>query len=144
MLWGFMRPTVTGHAVEDGGYAIEAAGSAQFVTFITFALVTGALGLCLGLAIFAQRRGQGLAMLLWAGVCALAGAASFYVFGGITATHPPENPGDVVEFAPNFSPAVAWAVAPFLAMFSYWCTAFMSSDADWEIADEVQREVTLT
>lgn len=133
-LWGFMRPTMTGHAVDGGGYAIEAVGNAQFVAFMTFALVTGFLGLCLGLAAFSQRRGRGLTMLLWVGLCALTGAASFYVFGGITATHPPENPGDVVEFAPNFSPAVAWAVAPFLAMFSYWCTAFISSDADWEAA----------
>ena len=148
-LWGFMRPTMTGRAVEGGGYAIEAVGNAQFVAFMTFALVTGFLGLCLGLAAFVQRRGRGLAMLLWVGACAFAGAVSFYVFGGITATHPPENPGDVVEFAPSFSPAVAWAVAPFLAMFSYWCTAFISSDADWEVvgreaADEPQREVTPT
>ncbi|MCZ9295620.1 hypothetical protein [Corynebacterium yonathiae] len=131
VLWGLFRPTLTGREVEDGGYAIESMGSAQFIAFITFALITGLLGLLLGLGAYLRRQGRGLSMLLWVGVCALAGAASFYVFGGATATHPPENPGEVVEFAPNFSPAISWAVAPFMAMFSYWSTAFVSADDDW-------------
>ena len=130
-LWGLFRPTLAGHEVDDGGYALEAMGSAQFIAFITFALITGLLGLLLGLGAYLRRQERGLSMLLWVGVCALAGAASFYVFGGVTATHPPENPGEFVEFAPKFSPAISWAVAPFMAMFSYWSTAFVSSDDDW-------------
>ena len=36
-LWGLFRPTLTGHEVDDGGYAIDAMGNAQFIAFITFA-----------------------------------------------------------------------------------------------------------
>lgn len=130
-VWGLFRPTLIGREVDDGGYAIDAMGNAQFIAFITFALITGVLGLLLGLIAYLPRQARGLSMLLWVGVCALAGAASFHVFGGVTATHPPEIPGEVVEFAPSFSPAIAWAVAPFMAMFAYWSTAFVSADEDW-------------
>ena len=61
----------------------------------------------------------------WVGVACVAGAAAFYVFGGVTATSPPEHPGDVVEFVPKFAPRIAWLVAPFMAMFSYWAAVFV-------------------
>ena len=57
-------------------------------------------------------------------LAALAGAASFYVFGGATATDVPENPGEFVEFVPKFSPGIAWLVGPFMAMFVYWSALF--------------------
>jgi len=67
-LWGLFRPTLAGHEVDDGGYAIEAMGSAQFIAFITFALITGLLGLLLGLGAYLRRQERGLSMLLWVGV----------------------------------------------------------------------------
>ncbi|WP_408930694.1 hypothetical protein ACKFR8_04555 [Corynebacterium axilliensis] len=124
-LWGLWRPAITGHRV-DGGYAVDTVANVQFDSFITFAVCTGVLGMVLGAV--AYLRGvayRGVGVLLWVGVAGVAGAAAFYVFGGVTATSSPERPGDVVEFVPKFAPHIAWLVAPFMAMFSYWAAVFV-------------------
>ena len=64
--------------------------------------------------------------MLWVALASLAGAASFYVFGGATATSIPDDPGEIVEFVPKFSPGIAWLVGPFMAMFTYWSAVFVN------------------
>lgn len=125
-VWGMWRPTLTGREVEDGGYAIENVADVQFSSFIVFAVLVGFLGLCFGL--FSYMRGatfRGVGQLLWCGVACSAGAAAFYVVGGVTAHSAPEDPGQVVQFVPKFAPGIAWVVSPFMAMFAYWSAAFV-------------------
>lgn len=125
-VWGMWRPTLTGREVEDGGYAIENVADVQFSSFIVFAVLVGFLGLCFGL--FSYMRGaafRGVGQLLWCGVACLAGAAAFYVVGGVTAHSAPADPGRVVQFVPKFAPGIAWVVSPFMAMFAYWSAAFV-------------------
>ncbi|ART20973.1 hypothetical protein CBE89_05275 [Corynebacterium striatum] len=125
-VWGMWRPTLTGREVEDGGYAIENVADVQFSSFIVFAVLMGFMGLCFGL--FSYMRGatfRGVGQLLWCGVACLAGAAAFYVVGGVTAHSAPEDPGQVVQFVPKFAPGIAWVVSPFMAMFAYWSAAFV-------------------
>lgn len=125
-VWGMWRPTLTGREVEDGGYAIENVADVQFSSFIVFAVLVGFMGLCFGL--FSYMRGatfRGVGQLLWCGVACLAGAAAFYVVGGVTAHSAPEDPGQVVQFVPKFAPGIAWVVSPFMAMFAYWSAAFV-------------------
>ncbi|HAT1547802.1 hypothetical protein HMPREF3153_09385 [Corynebacterium sp. HMSC06C06] len=125
-VWGMWRPTLTGREVEDGGYAIENVADVQFSSFIVFAVLVGFLGLCFGL--FSYMRGatfRGVGQLLWCGVACLAGAAAFYVVGGVTAHSAPADPGQVVQFVPKFDPGIAWVVSPFMAMFAYWSAAFV-------------------
>ncbi|HAT1132461.1 hypothetical protein ACL1FC_05500 [Corynebacterium striatum] len=125
-VWGMWRPTLTGREVEDGGYAIENVADVQFSSFIVFAVLVGFLGLCFGL--FSYMRGEafrGVGQLLWCGVACLAGAAAFYVVGGVTAHSAPADPGQVVQFVPKFAPGIAWVVSPFMAMFAYWSAAFV-------------------
>lgn len=125
-VWGMWRPTLTGREVEDGGYAIENVADVQFASFIVFAVLVGFLGLCFGL--FSYMRGaafRGVGQLLWCGVACLAGAAAFYVVGGVTAHSAPADLGQVVQFVPKFAPGIAWVVSPFMAMFAYWSAAFV-------------------
>ena len=125
-VWGMWRPTLTGREVEDGGYAIENVADVQFSSFIVFAVLVGFLGLCFGL--FSYMRGaafRGVGQLLWCGVACLAGAAAFYVVGGVTAHSAPADPGQVIQFVPQFAPGIAWVVSPFMAMFAYWSAAFV-------------------
>ena len=125
-VWGMWRPTLTGREVEDGGYAIENVADVQFSSFIVFAVLVGFLGLCFGL--FSYMRGatfRGVGQLLWCGVACSAGAAAFYVVGGVTAHSAPEDPGQVVQFVPKFAPGIAWVVSPFMAMFAYCSAAFV-------------------
>ena len=125
--WGLWRPALKGHRVDDGGYALRNVANVQFDSYITFVLITGALGMALGL--IAYRRGEryrGVGGLLWVALASLAGAASFYVFGGATATSIPDDPGEIVEFVPKFSPGIAWLVGPFMAMFTYWSAVFVN------------------
>ncbi|MFS0174227.1 hypothetical protein ACL1FK_09430 [Corynebacterium striatum] len=125
-VWGMWRPTLTGREVEDGGYAIENVADVQFSSFIVFAVLVGFLGLCFGL--FSYMRGEafrGVGQLLWCGVACLAGAAAFYVVGGVTAHSAPADPGQVVQFVPKFALGIAWVVSPFMAMFAYWSAAFV-------------------
>ena len=124
-VWGLWRPTLEGHRMEDGGYVLRNVADVQIDSYITFVLITGVLGMALGA--IAHRWGEryrGVGVLLWVALAALAGAASFYVFGGATATDVPENPGEFVEFVPKFSPGIAWLVGPFMAMFVYWSALF--------------------
>lgn len=136
LLWGVLRPELTGHRVEsDGstGYAIEGDESAQFVSFITFALATGLVGALFGIMTYllaAPRRG--LFALLWTGIACCAGALAFYYGGELTAARIPDNPGDTITFVPGFSPGIGLALAPLLATLGYWSAAFVGSDADWD------------
>lgn len=124
-VWGLWRPALKGHKVDDGGYALGNVADVQFDSYITFVLITGLLGAALGATAYVRgERYRGLGVLLWVALAALAGAASFYVFGGATATDVPENPGEFVEFVPKFSPGIAWLVGPFMAMFVYWSALF--------------------
>lgn len=126
-VWGLWRPALKGHRVDDGGYALSNVADVQFDSYITFALITGFLGAALGATAYVRgERFRGVGVLLWVALAALAGAASFYVFGGATATELPENPGEFVEFVPHFSPGIAWLVGPFMAMFAYWSALFVN------------------
>ena len=138
--WGLWRPTLEGHRVEGGGYALSNPADVQFLSFITFALLTGLLGVVIGAVAYLRgERFRGVGILVWSGVVCLAGAAAFYVFGGVTATAAPEQPGEFVEFVPKFSPAIGWLVAPFMAMFAYWSAVFVNPDS--ELGDAPDREV---
>lgn len=129
--WGLWRPALKGHRVEDGGYALSYVADVQFDSYITFVLITGVLSAALGATAYVRgERYRGVGVLLWVALAALAGAASFYVFGGATATHIPENPGEYVEFVPKFSPGSAWLVGPFMAMFAYWSAVFIKPDSE--------------
>ncbi len=125
--WGLWRPTLEGRRVDDGGgYALRNVANVQFDSYITFVLITGALGMALGLIAYrCGERYRGVGVLLWVALASLAGAASFYVFGGATATSIPDDPGEFVEFVPKFSPGIAWLVGPFMAMFAYWSAVFV-------------------
>ena len=124
--WGLWRPALKGHRVDDGGYALSNAADVQFDSYITFVLITGVLGAALGATAYVRGgRYRGVGVLLWVALAAFAGAASFYVFGGATATSLPEEPGEFVEFVPKFSPGIAWFVGPFMAMFTYWSAVFV-------------------
>ena len=128
-LWGLWRPTLEGHRVEGGGYALSNGANVQFLSFSTFALITGMLGVVIGTVAYLRgERYRGVGVLVWSGVVGLAGAAAFYVFGGVTATAAPEQPGEFVEFVPKFSPAIGWLVAPFMAMFAYWSAVVNNPD----------------
>ncbi|MHB0834853.1 MAG: hypothetical protein ACYCDI_06665 [Corynebacterium aurimucosum] len=129
--WGLWRPALKGHRVDDGGYALSNVADVQFDSYITFVLITGVLSAALGATAYVRgERYRGVGVLLWVALAALAGAASFYVFGGATATYIPENPGEYVEFVPKFSPGSAWLVGPFMAMFAYWSALFIDSPCD--------------
>lgn len=125
--WGLWRPVLKGHWVDDGGYALSGVADVQFDSYITFVLITGVLSAALGATAYVRgERYRGVGVLLWVALTALAGAASFYVFGGATATHLPEEPGEFVEFVPKFSPGIAWLAGPFMAMFVYWSALFVN------------------
>lgn len=129
-VWGLWRPTLEGHRVEGGGYALTNSANVQFLSFVTFVMITGILGVVIGTVAYLRgERFRGVGVLVWSGVVCLAGAAAFYVFGGATATAVPENPGEFVEFVPKFSPAIGWLVAPFMSMFAYWSAVFINPDS---------------
>lgn len=135
-LWGPTRPELTGRAVGDGsgGYIIDALADIQFTSFGWFVILTAIGGAACGLVAYLQgSSARGIAMLLWVGLVTLAASWAFWVFGQATATSLPETPGDVVQWVPSFNPGIGFAVAPFLAMFSYWSAAFVSADAEWEL-----------
>lgn len=130
-VWGLLRPELTGHAAKDGGYVLDTVDNVEFTSFITFTLITGAMAMVLALVTYVRApRLHSAAMIYWLGVVALAATAAFYVLGGVTATHVPADPGEVVHFVPTFSPGVAWVVAPFLAMFSYWSALFINKETE--------------
>ena len=143
-VWGLWRPILEGHRMEDGGYVLGNVADVQFDSYITFVLITGFLGMALGL--IAHRWGEryrSVGLLLWVALAALAGAASFYVFGGATATDIPESPGEFVEFVPNFSPGIAWLVGPFMAMFAYWSALFFDPPSVWHESETVDDEAAV-
>lgn len=120
-LWGLWRPALTGQRVQDGGYALDSVANVQFSSFITFAAITGVLAAVVALGVHAAApRRRGFATLLWVGLVALLGAGAFYIVGGAIAPSMPSNPGQTVEFVPDFSPGIGWAVAPFMAVLAYW------------------------
>ncbi|WP_293768794.1 hypothetical protein [uncultured Corynebacterium sp.] len=134
-VWGLTRPKLTGRAVGDGsgGYVIDAVDDIQFTSFAWFVIITAIGGFLIGLVAYVRGAGtRSLAMLLWSGIVALAGAYAFWVFGSATAPGLPDNPGDVVQWVPAFNPGVGLTAAPFIAVFTYWSTAFISADEDWE------------
>ncbi|MDO5031426.1 hypothetical protein [Corynebacterium sp.] len=141
-LWGVFRPTLSGTRVnEAGAYQFESLDNVEFTAFITFAVITGLIGMVFGAVMYQRNvRYRGLLTLLWAGVVCLAGAAAFYVVGGVTATSVPEELGEVVEFAPKFTPQIAWLVAPFMAMFAYWSAAFVDVDSAFGTGEEAEAE----
>lgn len=131
-VWGLLRPELTGYASDEGGYVLETVANVEFQSYITFALITAVLAMLVALATYIRApEHRTAATVYWLGLVALAATAAFYVLGGVTATHPPEEPGEIVHFVPTFNPGVAWAAAPFTAMFTYWCALFVGNDEQW-------------
>ncbi|KAA8725438.1 hypothetical protein F4V58_04010 [Corynebacterium phocae] len=135
-LWGLNRPRLTGHATPtvNGGaqIAIDTVANVQFASFGWFVILTAVPALALGLLAFARGRdSRGVAMLLWSGAVALAGAAAFYVFGSATAPELEPGARGAISWVPAFSPGVGFAAAPLAAMTSYWSAAFVSAESAW-------------
>lgn len=140
-VWGALRPPIRGVHLEGGAVSLDPTSSAEFSSFMTFALITGVLGAAFGVFSYvAHPESRGVRMLLWLMVVVLAGSASFLALGDLagTALHStvanPEAlaPGEEVVLMPRFTPEVAWLASPFLAGLSYWlCLALGSRQEDW-------------
>ena len=134
-IWGALRPPIRGTHLEEGAVSLDLTSSAEFSSFITFALATAVVGAALGVfAYVLNPESRGVRMLLWLMVVVLAGAASFLAVGDLvgTALHStvvnPDDlaPGEEVMLMPRFNPRVAWLAAPFLAALSYWLCLALS------------------
>ncbi len=134
-IWGVLRTPIRGTHLGEGAVSLDPTSSAEFSSFITFALGTAVLGAALGAAAYViNRESRGLRMLLWLLVAALAGSASFLAVGDLvgTALHSSVlNPdelvrGEEVVLMPRFSPQIAWLASPFTAALSYWLCLVMS------------------
>ncbi len=132
-LWGLSRPTLTGHAVGDGGgYEIESVADIEFLSFIGFVVLTALLSAGVGFVAYWRLASiRGVAMLLWVGVVAFWGAGAFYVFGSATAPSVPDSPSEVVHWAPAFNPGVGLLLSPLSATFIYWVASAVSVLAQW-------------
>lgn len=131
-IWGLLRPTMTGTVRDDGAYVITGPDNVQFVSFVSFAAVTGVLAVCLTLTVYLRNRSRrGLGTLIWVTVVAALGAFAFFVVGGATAASFPENPGITEEFVPAMDPGIGWLIAPFMASFAYWSAVFIGGVEEW-------------
>lgn len=131
-VWGLLRPTMTAMVRDDGAYVLTGPDNVEFVSFITFAIITGVVASILALIAYLKnpsRRGFG--SLMWVTAVAALGAFAFFVMGGATASSFPEDPGISEDFVPQMAPGVAWLVAPFVAALTYWCAVFVAGDEEW-------------
>ncbi|MHA2789319.1 hypothetical protein ACXZ66_09265 [Corynebacterium sp. S7] len=135
-IWGVFRPAYVGD-VTNGLFTAnetESPKNVEFSSFISFVIITGALGIIIAMVAYIKV-GQvtGVGMLLWVGVVALAAAFAFYVLGnivtGLVHPLPGHNSGDMtgVQIVPPMQPGVGWAVAPLLATLTYWILAIVST-----------------
>ena len=134
-IWGALRPPIRGTHLEEGAVSLDPTSSAEFSSFITFALTTAVMGAIFGVFAYVLNPGaRGLRMLLWLLVVVLAGAGSFLAVGDLvgTALHStvvnPDDlaPGEEVMLMPRFNPGIAWLASPFLAALSYWLCLALS------------------
>lgn len=134
-VWGALRPTHEGTLTEGGGVLLDGSFNVEFTGYISFVVVTGLLGVLVGVMTFLiSAETRGLLMLLWVLVVALASSLAFLVVGDTVAAalHPlaedPESlvPGARLEIVPGFSPGVGLAAAPFMAGLGYWVSTLMT------------------
>ncbi|WP_080794156.1 hypothetical protein [Corynebacterium pacaense] len=138
VIWGLFRPTYT-VAVRDGESAsVEAAPNVEFTSFIWFVVFTGLLGCAMALVVFIRSVStRGPLMLLWVTVVAFLGSLVFLLFGDMSAGLLHRTPadfsrmvGETFTVVPPMSPGVGLAAAPFLAVCTYWCAAFVTPSAE--------------
>ncbi|WP_018297043.1 hypothetical protein [Corynebacterium lubricantis] len=135
-LWGAFRPAYVGD-ITDGMFIAnetESPRNVEFSSFASYILITGVLGIVVAMVAYLKvGHAAGVGMLIWVGIVAFAATFAFYVFGNIVTgwVHPYPDPsgGDVTgaHIVPPMSPGVGWAVAPLLAVLTYWIQAIVSS-----------------
>lgn len=132
-LWGTLRPTFGAEVITDGSLLLHDSENTQFTSFITFALITGLLGVVMSLlAYFRLREARGMAMLLWITLAVFFASISFWAVGEVVADlrHPIPEPaefelGDELRVVPSFQPGVAALAAPVMASLGYWLASVL-------------------
>lgn len=137
-LWGVLRPAYDATAMAEAQVAISPTGNVGFTVFMTFVVLTGLLGLVLGIgAYLSSPNTRGLGMLLWVGVVAFVAAIGFWAVGEFTADlrYPLPDVASLTEgtelsVAASLSPGLALVAAPLMATASYWVSALLYLEDD--------------
>lgn len=139
-VWGPLRPARDATVGDGGTVALSGAEGAEFGAFISFALITGALAVGVGLiAYFRASSARGIGMMAWAVVVALVAAVGFWVTGAVVTdlVRPLPDPGelgelrvgDTIRIVPAVAPGIALLAAPLMAALAYWSAAIADT---WE------------
>ncbi|AWB81607.1 hypothetical protein C3B44_03885 [Corynebacterium yudongzhengii] len=131
-VWGLLRPAYEGTVESGGVIAFAPAADIEFTSFITFAVITGVLGVICGLVSFVRApEMRGALTLCWIGVVALIGAVAFFTVGELAASltqrvaHTELEAGQDVAIVPPLAPGIAFVAAPLMAMMTYWFSMFL-------------------
>lgn len=150
VVWGLFRPAYA-LSIEDGKPVIDETASpanVEFVSFAWFAVLTGIIGVVLGLvAYLAHERRSGVGRLLFVVAVTLFASWSVYVlsswsaglvndvvpafYAGASSTTAGSvtggsaighefTEGQTFTVVPVLAPGVAWLVGPFAAAVTYW------------------------
>lgn len=134
-VWGLLRPAYEGTVTDGGGVNLEMAENVEFNSYITFAVLTGVIGVAVSMTAFVGvPETRGLIMLLWVGVAALVGAVTFLIVGE-QASQLVHNPADAhsategqtITLVPPLAPGMGFVVAPLMATLSYWVSMVVNS-----------------
>ncbi|MGP6172852.1 hypothetical protein [Corynebacterium sp. A21] len=137
-LWALLRPTYDATITDAGGVYLTPAFNVEFMSFISYTVATGLLGVLMSLVMFVtSEHTRGLVALIWVTCCAFLGAMVFLVVGDQLSLvlHPiPEQDslsvGETFKLLPGMHPGIALAAAPFMASLAYWCAVLVSPEED--------------
>lgn len=144
VVWGLFRPAYTASILDAESASVAASANVEFISFISFALVTAVLGSVMALVVFLRSAHyRGLSMLLWLTAVACVGSLVFLLFGDLSAGLMHRTPEDFSQIVgqtftvvPPMSPGVGLLTAPFLAVCTYWCATFVTPVEDAGEAQE--------